>query len=197
MKPQNVHVGHYNDVVKLYHDESDRAAAILAGSFVEHHLAVFLKAFLVEDPEIDELFHGFGPLSTFSQRISMSAAMGLISKPIRNELRAIKDIRNHFAHHPVEATFDDPDLDKPFNKLPISSDPIFNPKGDGPLKDRKLIYLFSVSGIVVSFHNAIANKRNATPAATEDFKTLHKTDNVDVNLASYDALTAPESEDET
>jgi DNA-binding MltR family transcriptional regulator len=148
MKPLDVNLGQYNDVVELYHNESDRAAAILAGSFVEHHLAVLLKAFLIEDSEVDDLFHGFGPLSTFAQRISMAAAIGIIDKENRDELRAIKEIRNHFAHHPLQASFADQLLDKHFNRLSATHDPAFNVHGDGPLQDRKLVSVVPNSAVV-------------------------------------------------
>ena len=71
MKPQNVNIFHYNDFVKMYNGESDRAAAILAGSFLEHFLANCLKECFIDDKDVDDLFDGFGPLSTFSQRISI------------------------------------------------------------------------------------------------------------------------------
>jgi len=65
---------------------------------------------LVEDPDIDDLFHGFGPLATFAQRISIAYALGAIDKGTMDELRALKEIRNHFAHHPMDAKFENPTL---------------------------------------------------------------------------------------
>jgi len=188
MKPQDVNLVDYNDVVELYHSESDRAAAILAGSFLEHYLAVFLKEFLIDDPEINDLFNGFGPLSTFSQRITMAAAVGLINPCDRTELRAIKDIRNHFAHNPFGTSFQDDVLDNFFEKLQITHNPQFNVHGEGPLSDRKRIFLLSVSCLVVRMHNAIVLKRHGAPPVSEGFTTLQDSDNVTVDLSNYDKL---------
>jgi hypothetical protein len=167
MKPTKVNILDYQKIVESYHGESDRAAALLAGSFVEHYLAEYLKTCcLVSDPDIDELFHGFGPMATFAQRISIAYAIGAIDTGMRDDLRAIKDIRNHFAHHPTEAKFTDAILDKPFNKLSISHDPKFNPAGDKPLTDRRLIYLFGIAWFVIQAHNAMAKKQQVTNEPT-------------------------------
>ena len=51
------------------------------------------------DKEINKrLFRGYGPLSTFSSRIDIAYALGLISAEIHQELTKIRNIRNLFAH---------------------------------------------------------------------------------------------------
>src|SRR2546429_704647 len=118
VKPTKIDLNDYQKLFETYHSESDRAAALLSGSFVEHYLAEYLNTcYLVKDPDIDDLFHGFGPMATFSQRISIAHAVGAIDKGTMDELRALKEIRNHFAHHPRDAKFSDSVLDKYFNKL--------------------------------------------------------------------------------
>jgi hypothetical protein len=188
MKPNDVNLSQYNDVVETYHGESDRAAAVLAGSFVEHYLASYLKEYLVRDSETDALFEGFGPLATFSQRISMGAALGLFDSNTRRELRAIKEIRNHFAHHPASASFGDSLLDKHFARLHVTNDPAFNVGGDGPLKDRKLIFLFSISFIVTAIGQVLWKRRHATPGVEHNFDSLSHSPNVSVELTSIDQI---------
>ena len=164
MKPAKVDLNDYQKLVETYHGESDRAAAILAGSFVEHYLAEYLKTcYLIEDPDIDDLFHVFGPLATFAQRISIAYAVGAIDKGTADELRALKEIRNHFAHYPTDAKFSDSVLNKHFNKLGPAKNPAFNAAGDGPLKDRRLISLFTVSWFVMQVHNAMVAKGKTVP----------------------------------
>jgi len=95
----------YNKIVGLYHDETDRAAAVLAASFLEKQLEDCLKLFLVDDRSIEELFNGYGPLSSFSAKISIAFALGLISDDMKRDLTLMRKIRNHFAHHPSEISF--------------------------------------------------------------------------------------------
>lgn len=159
MKPIKVNLSDYQRVVELYHNESDRAAAVLAGSYVESYLAEYLKTCeLISDPEIDKLFEGHGPLATFAQRISIAYAIGAIDQRMRDDLQAIKDIRNHFAHHPHEAKFGDPVLDKHFKKLSVSREPKFSPDGVKLLTDRRQIYLFSIGWFSLQAHTAIERK---------------------------------------
>lgn len=96
----------YNKIVNLYHGESDRAAAVLASSFMDKCLEDCLKAFLVDDPSVEDLFTGYGPLSSFSAKIGMAFALGLINQDMKADLNYIRKVRNHFAHHPAETSFD-------------------------------------------------------------------------------------------
>lgn len=95
----------YNNFEELFHNETDRAAAVLAASYLENIVGMSIKSFLVDDPSVEELFEGYGPLSSFSARISVAYALGLITKDMRNDLNYIRKIRNHFAHHPSEVSF--------------------------------------------------------------------------------------------
>jgi hypothetical protein len=47
--PEPVTLNDYQSIVADYHSESDRAAIVLAGSFVEHCLANYLKHFMIQD----------------------------------------------------------------------------------------------------------------------------------------------------
>ena len=61
---------------------------------------------MIDYKGLDELFNGFGPLSSFSNRIECAFAFGFITLQQKNTLNFIKKVRNHFAHTPFEATFD-------------------------------------------------------------------------------------------
>ena len=110
MKPDKVTLTDYNKIVEEFKNESDRGAAVLAGSLVENYLAMYLKSNMIDDQKIDDLFHGFGPFSTFSQRCESAYAFGLITIKQKKILSKIKDIRNHFAHKPFIATFEEPPI---------------------------------------------------------------------------------------
>lgn len=104
------------NMVNSYHKESDRAAAILAASFLEAYLAQFLKKFMIDDQQVcDELLKGYGPLATFSARRKCAYAFGHIDEKTRNDIKYIAKIRNEFAHHFEMNSFSDtpiPDLCK-------------------------------------------------------------------------------------
>ena len=159
MKPLEVNLNDYQQLVEIYHAESDRAAAVLAASFIEHYLAAIIKCFLVKDKDIDQLFHGFGPMASFSQRIHVAYAFRTIDRQTRDDLIAIKDIRNHFAHNPKAATFADSALDKHFKKFGLPRSPGFTGPGKPPLTDRRLVYLFSIGWLAGQFHNVIIDQK--------------------------------------
>ncbi|MFO1512739.1 MAG: MltR family transcriptional regulator [Verrucomicrobiota bacterium] len=91
--------------------ESDRGCAIIGAEITSDRLESLLRAFLRSDAQskkqVDPLFKGFGPLSTFSARIQMAYVMYLIPKIIRDRLEMMRKIRNHFAHSPAPASFTD------------------------------------------------------------------------------------------
>ena len=107
MKPYEVSLSDHNKIVKEFETESDRGAAVLAGSLVENYLAMYMKSNMIDDGKLDDLFHGFGPFSTFSQRYKSAYAFGLISKQQKKALSTIQDIRNEFAHRPFITTFEE------------------------------------------------------------------------------------------
>lgn len=118
-KPHDLKISDWNAMVDFFKEESDRGAAVLVGGFVENFLGVFLKSFFV-DPKIgNELFGAMGALSTFSQRIALARAFGFISQRSYDDLNLIRQIRNHFAHHPLDTSFDSPEIAKLTAKLVI------------------------------------------------------------------------------
>lgn len=108
--PKDLDINQLNDMVGAFHKESDRGAAILAGSFLEHYLGQFLRSKAVDEEVADKLFGSMGPLATFSQRIAIAYAFGFIDKQQCSDLELIRKIRNYFAHHPIEGTFEAPEV---------------------------------------------------------------------------------------
>jgi DNA-binding MltR family transcriptional regulator len=56
--------------------------------------------------EGDRLFVGSAPLSSFSAKIQVAYAIGLIGPKATHDLDRIREIRNAFAHAKVSITFD-------------------------------------------------------------------------------------------
>jgi len=104
------HIDQYSDIVHIFHQESDRAAAILAASYLEVLLEQVLRTKFIDNPVVDDLFTGNGAASTFSSRISLCLALGYIDEHSYRDLTLVRRIRNHFAHNIDTASFEDPEV---------------------------------------------------------------------------------------
>ena len=158
MKYEPLTIDDYQDVVQMFHSESDRGAAVLAGSYVDNFLAIYLRSQMIEDKEVDNLFGRFGPLAEFSQRIECGYAFGLITLQARDDLNCIRKIRNHFAHHPQEARFDASPVKDWVDHL--SAPAVYTlPDGNEIHHDNKSRFLMTISNFVAATHNAMLAKK--------------------------------------
>jgi DNA-binding MltR family transcriptional regulator len=106
----------FNALRKHYEAESDRAAAILAVSFLDASIADMLKRAMVGDqPAIEQLFKR--GLRDFANRIHVCYGLDLISKVVRDDMDALRALRNHFAHHPEQTDFKNPTAQEHMAKL--------------------------------------------------------------------------------
>jgi len=96
----------YNAFADRFDAETDRAAAVLAGGFLDGFLEQVLRSvFFVEYKRNDELFEGNGPLRPFGNKIALAFALGTATESVRRDLDLVRKVRNHFAHHLFEASF--------------------------------------------------------------------------------------------
>jgi DNA-binding MltR family transcriptional regulator len=158
MKPIDLDIEDYEDLVREFHGETDRAAAIIAGGFLESYLAKYLKSHMISDKKlIDALFDGLGPLSGFSQRVNILRAFSLISKKHAVNLDLIGKIRNHFAHHPKTVSFSDAKIGDWISG--ISTWELYS-AGTGPVQERRrAAYLTCISFTVAAFHNDMLKRK--------------------------------------
>lgn len=127
--------------------ESDRGCALFAASYLEKALSDLLYVSFIEDEKIEQdLFDGTAPLSTFSSRIKLAYYTGQISSSVRRDLDKIREIRNHFAHHPEIASFDDQSLSDKSKSLYFSYH-----KGDHRARGH---FTAAVLGILAKLHAA-------------------------------------------
>ena len=89
--------------------ESPRALAIVAFSYVDEKLANLMQAHMNSDISggLDSLFKSFGPLSTASGRIKISAALRWLAPSTYKNLELLRKIRNEFAHKAFLNSFDE------------------------------------------------------------------------------------------
>lgn len=108
-----------NEAHNEIHLGSDRAAAILVAAALEPYLECLILGHL---PNLDEgtsaaLTREGGALATFSNKIYLAYAMGLIDEITRDDLNIIRDIRNTFAHAMGHVSFANPEIQQECNKL--------------------------------------------------------------------------------
>lgn len=94
------------------HTGSDRVAAILGSALVENELLHLLETRFWDEGDRKALFHNGGaPLRTFSSRILIAKAVGLVSATMADELNRVREIRNMFAHALLSVDFAHPEVD--------------------------------------------------------------------------------------
>ena len=72
--------------------------------------------------DLEKVFEGYGPLASFSQRIAVCSASGIISGDTRHDLGHLKTVRNRFAHSVHAMNFDDAEVQKACMSLRAMAD---------------------------------------------------------------------------
>lgn len=150
MQPTAVSLTDYQDMVIMFHNETDRGAAVLAGSYFENHLGTYLESMVVDKTLIKQIFGTNGFLSTFSQRIDFAQAFGVLSKRDCERMNLVRKIRNHFAHHPKSASFTEQPVSDWVRQmaekaLDNEGKPLFNAGESG-----KNVYLLTIAMLTLS-----------------------------------------------
>lgn len=160
--PENLDINKMNEMVGSFHKESDRGAAILAGSFLEHYLGVYLRSLTTDKRAAEKLFDGMGPLATFSQRITAGFAFGFINKSQHADLELIRRVRNYFAHDPAHCSFASEEVQGRVMKLSTYGKTC---NGYNPDHGRQ-VYLFACAVLCGNFESAMRRRlgSRATPS---------------------------------
>lgn len=93
---------------------TERGTVLVWASILDEMLTKLLKSFLVplDKGKLDEIFEPDGPLSTFSAKIKIAFAVGLITKEEADCLNSVRKIRNDFAHKIGETLTQPPHKDR-------------------------------------------------------------------------------------
>lgn len=146
MKPTALNVDDHQAMVRMFHGESDRGAAVLAGSYIENYLGTFLESKMVDRDKAlrERIFGSNGPLSSFSQRIDFAQGFGFMNALACSHMHSIRKIRNHFAHHPKEASFTESPVTDLIRKISDGLPPL--PDGDKifPALGGRDVYLVTI-----------------------------------------------------
>jgi len=96
---ENPKLDKFSKFLKEFQDESDRGASIMAASMLDEKLKTILYNFLIDCKQTKGLLDGYGaPIGTFSSRLNLAFALGLISEYEFDDCNTIRKIRNDFAH---------------------------------------------------------------------------------------------------
>jgi hypothetical protein len=99
---------HTQDILHEIEHQSDRGVALIVTANLEISLKMAMRSRLVAYDDFEQtIFDKEGaPLSTFSDRIKIARAMGVIGQHVEAHLDSIRHIRNQFAHSPLRIDFE-------------------------------------------------------------------------------------------
>lgn len=106
--------GLIDDIVADLSAESDRGAIILAATSIEdtleYALGMRMSALESDVTARGEVFGAHGCIGTYSAKILMAYAMGIIDKETRKVIDLVREIRNACAHSRRPITLQEPSL---------------------------------------------------------------------------------------
>jgi DNA-binding MltR family transcriptional regulator len=100
---------------RMTHSGVVLASAAILDSQLERALKKAMKP--LPKKLYERLFESFGPLSTFSSKIIMARALGIVTIEIYGELEKIRQIRNAFAHSSTILNFESEEIAPRFLSL--------------------------------------------------------------------------------
>jgi DNA-binding MltR family transcriptional regulator len=109
---------------KLLFETDERAAVIMATSFLDDLLtSAIIRRFrhTLSETQAQELFTGYGPLSTLSAKAAVSYHLGVFNDEIKHDLSIIRKIRNGFSHTYETVSFSDSKISTQCNALKLQS----------------------------------------------------------------------------
>jgi hypothetical protein len=94
-------------VIGRFKDMDDRTCAIVMCAMLDHSLETLLLLHMksLSKDERDRLFFGLGPLASFSAKIKIGAAFGIIGPKTVKDMETLNEIRNVFGHAAQGITF--------------------------------------------------------------------------------------------
>lgn len=138
-------------------DETDRGCALMVASFLDFKLEQLLIARLVDDSKmVSELLAHSGPLGTFSSRIDMAFALGLIGANVRRDLNLIRKIRNEFGHSHRPLMFSDDAISSRCNEL-------FHFHSIESTSDPRKMYVKTTMAILALLNSALLRMEHLLP----------------------------------
>lgn len=149
-----------NKFFKEIGEESDRGVALISAAMLDQHLGQMIKNnFIREGKVIDQLMEGgFAPLNTFSARIKLCYALGLITEHEYQQIEKIRKIRNKFGHELYGLSFENEPIRSICQSLKVRKMFTDHPRDQFCAASTDLMMAFQIRT------PAIANKKLNEPA---------------------------------
>jgi DNA-binding MltR family transcriptional regulator len=114
----------YDEIGREIRKGGSLAAVILTVAVIDDVLRAALLYNMIKLSREDEkaLFTGNGALASFSARIRVAYAMGIISRKLRADLDRLRELRNEYAHKALRVSLQDTDQDRLIRGLNAISD---------------------------------------------------------------------------
>ncbi|MER9590916.1 hypothetical protein NKI94_19185 [Mesorhizobium australicum] len=113
-------VAKYQATVATALERLPTGVVLTLAASLENHLRNALESHMPGlSSKLAKDLYGTGPLGTFSGKIKIARAFGILPAALAAELTKIKDIRNDFAHSEANLTFQTPDIEKQVRALEI------------------------------------------------------------------------------
>ena len=138
----------------VLNNEPDFSVVVISAAYVDACLAALLEKFFVQSSVSTKVLDArSGSLGSFSSRADACYVLGLVSKPLYQDLLVLAEMRNQFAHHHLSLTFETPELIGSCNKLSYAmtlkngdlDEPMFKPDQLTNARER-----FTVSVVLLS-----------------------------------------------
>lgn len=106
-------------IILEMHSQNDRGAAIAGAVFLEEKLkeAIIKRWPPISNTVRDKLFTGYAPLATFSAKIAIAYAMGVLNVHSKSDCEKIRLLRNNAAHIGTPFLFSMPENRKHLSEL--------------------------------------------------------------------------------
>lgn len=107
---------HVDDMEVLFPrlvDESETAQVLIFFSYLDDRMKAIINANLVHvesNAAQERLFGMYGPLSTFNTRTLIAFHLGWLSPELKEQLDALRRIRNAFGHRAFKVSFEDQEI---------------------------------------------------------------------------------------
>ena len=117
-----------DDFFVVIGQESDRGCIVAAGQAMNSYLEDILRFILarnthVKKEAVDPLFDALGPLASFSARIKLAYALGLLERKIYLDLNRVRKIRNISAHSIAGVNFEMPEIEAVIESFETDNSP--------------------------------------------------------------------------
>lgn len=139
------------DMHAFFLKETDRGAAVLAGSYAENLLGLYLQSFMVDRSVAEKMFGAHGSLATFSQRIDFAKGFGHLDAKTCADLHLVRKIRNYFAHHPKSASFTESPV-KEWSAVLSTANITAEQAAFTGVTEPRLPYLIAVMNLILAFN---------------------------------------------